>query len=91
MLVAGFLALSVACLIWAVRADSLAPFWFVAIGLAVVLIAFYYHRRCPQCGRRMRFHAEPLLPATYRYRIYFVCKQCDIMWDSGEIQEENLG
>ena len=87
----GFVVLSAVCVVWAVRADSLAPFWFVAAGLVAVLVAFYYRRRCPQCGRRMMFRAEPLHPESYRYRILFDCKHCDVVWDSGEIQEENLG
>ena len=90
-IVTGFVALSIACAVWAVRTDSMTPFWFVASGLVTVLVAFYYRRRCPQCGRRMMFRAEPMHPQTCRYRILFDCKHCDIVWDSDEIQEECSG
>ena len=91
VVVVAFVVLSAACVGWAVRTDSLTPFWFVAAGLVAVLVAFYYRRRCPQCGRRMMFRAEPLHPQTYRHRVLFDCKHCDVSWDSGEIQEESLG
>jgi hypothetical protein len=79
------------CAIWAGRADSLVRLCFLVVGLVAVLVAFYYRRRCSQCACRMVFRAEPLRPETYRYRILFDCEQCDVVWDSGEVQEENLG
>jgi hypothetical protein len=91
MFTVGFGVLSGVCEVWAVRADSLVPLWFPVAGLVALLVAFYYRRRCPQCGCRMVFRAEPRHPDTYRYRILFDCKPCDVVWDSGEVQEENLG
>jgi hypothetical protein len=88
MIVAGFVVFVAACAVWAIIIESLKPFWLVAAGIIAALIAFYYRRRCPQCGRRMMFRAEPMHPETYRHRILFDCKYCDIVWDSGEIQNE---
>ena len=83
-----FITLSILCVVSAVRADSLTPFWFVAAGFVAVLVGLYYRRRCPQCGHRMMFRAESLRAQANRHRILFDCKHCDIVWDSGEIQEE---
>jgi hypothetical protein len=87
----GFIALSSACVVWVVRTDSLTPLWLVAAGLIGVFVAFYYRRCCPQCGRRMKFRAEPLRQQAWRYRILFDCKHCDIVWDSGEIGDDDSG
>ncbi len=91
LLAMGFILLAVVCTMWAISVDSLKPLWLVILGLMAVLIRFYYFRPCPQCGHRMRFRQEPICPATYRHRILFYCKHCDIMWDSGRIEEENIG
>ena len=90
-IVLGFAALTAASLFWSLRSDSMQPFWLVAVGLIAVVISFYYRRRCPQCSRRMMFRAEPLRWQAGRSRILFDCKNCDVVWDSGEIQDENLG
>jgi uncharacterized protein YjeT (DUF2065 family) len=86
--VAVFIAVAIICVLWAARIDSLTPFWFVAAGLVTVIVGLYYRRRCPQCGRRMVYRAEPLAAQPNRHRILFDCKHCGVVWDSGEIQDE---
>jgi hypothetical protein len=84
----GFTALAAASTVWAVRVDSLAPLWLMAAGLAAILFAWYYRRRCPQCGRRLQYRAEPLYPVPGRHRVLFDCRHCNVVWDSGEIAQE---
>jgi hypothetical protein len=88
MITAGFTFFVAACAVWGIIVESLKPFSFVAAGIIAALIAFYYRCCCPQCGRRMMFRAEPMHPEAYRNRILFDCRHCDIVWDSGEIQNE---
>lgn len=91
VIVVGFGVLTAGCTILAVRSDSQTPMWGVGAGLVAMLIALYYRRRCPECGKRMVFRAEPLRGQASRYRILFDCSSCNIVWDSGEIQDESQG
>ena len=88
ILVVGFVVLGSVCVAWAIHLDSMTPTWLVGVGIALVQFALYYRRRCPQCGQRMKYRAEPVYPTTYLYRILFDCKRCDVTWNSGEIQQE---
>jgi hypothetical protein len=43
---------------------------------------FFWPRRCPQCGGRLRSLDDPV-PASTKYRILAVCSRCEINWDTG--------
>jgi hypothetical protein len=88
IIVIAFVVLTAASVAWSLIAGSLHPLWLIGAGVIAVLIAFYHRRRCPQCGRRLRFRAEPLPSQNYHHRILFDCSHCDVTLDSGEIQEE---
>src|SRR5579883_3147162 len=87
----AFIVICLASLVWSVMVDSMTPFWFVGGSLLLVVLTLYYRRRCPQCGRYMAFRAEPIRGQPGRLRILFDCKDCDTVWDSGEVQDECIG
>jgi len=43
---------------------------------------FFWPRRCPQCGGRVRTRDERIAGGT-EYRILAVCPRCAINWDTG--------
>jgi apolipoprotein N-acyltransferase len=43
---------------------------------------FFWPRRCPQCGGRLRTREDPVPDGT-KYRILAVCPKCEVNWDTG--------
>jgi hypothetical protein len=43
---------------------------------------FFWPRRCPQCGGRLRTR-DDAIAGTTEYRILAVCAKCEIDWDTG--------
>jgi hypothetical protein len=90
-IIVGFVLIAWSSLVLAAQVGSMMPFWLLGLALVAIVSWLYHRRRCPQCGSRMMFRAEPLTTQSYSKRILFDCKHCDIVWDSGEIQDESLG
>jgi hypothetical protein len=82
-IIVGFILIAWGSVVWAAHVGSMMPFWLLGLALVAVVFWLYYRRRCPQCGCRMVFRAEPLTPQSNRQRILFDCKHSDIVWDSG--------
>jgi hypothetical protein len=59
--------------------------WPVFIPIAtLVLYGLWSGIRCPQCHRRMHDRKAPIHGGP-TYRLFYECKQCEALWDSGRV------
>ena len=64
-------------------------FWILPVVALALLQGLYVYRfvRCPECSQRMRPLQEEISGST-RYRFQFLCKRCDVAWDTGKICDD---
>jgi hypothetical protein len=65
--------------------STLAFFIFLLVGIVCFWWVFFSPRFycCPQCGKRLRF----LPPAEHGVPINYLCRSCDVEWDTGLIMD----
>jgi len=63
--------------------------WILPVVALALLQGLYVYRfvRCPECSQRMEPFQEEISGST-RYRFQFLCKPCDVAWDTGKICDD---
>ena len=80
-----------AVIVWlAARYDSeLWPIVLLAV-VFVVSLFYWYRRRCPKCGSRLKLRRDYFGTNT-RYRCFLDCHRCEIAWDTGFVSDDSDG
>lgn len=87
--IAVVLTFSTACCLAVWLAIYVEMEWLAGVPfIAAVPFGYYFFwvRTCPECGRRLAEHSEPLNAPT-RFRVLSRCEQCQIDWDTGVVHD----
>lgn len=89
-IVLAFVGLAVAVVWLATRYDSeLWPIVLLAVAFVVSLF-YWYPRRCPECGSRLKLRGDYFGTNT-QYRCFLDCYRCKIAWDTGVVSDDSDG